>query len=102
MLRHVVMWRFQDEALGLVKPALLDRAKALLLSCAEVVPGIRVFEVALATPGMDCSADLVLHMVLDDEAALLAYQQHPDHVAIKPFMKAAVQERRCMDYFFEP
>ncbi len=101
MLRHVVMWRFHEEAMGLPKPELLQRAHALLLSCAQVVPGIHAFEVALATPGMDCSADLLLHMVVDNAAVLAAYQQHPAHVAIKPFMKAAVQERRCMDYFFE-
>jgi Stress responsive A/B Barrel Domain len=38
---------------------------------------------------------------VDNAAVLAAYQQHPEHVAIKPFMKAAVQERRCMDYFFD-
>ena len=83
------------------RPTNLGKAKALLLSCAQVVPGIRTFEVATATPGMDCTNDLVLHMLLDDAQVLAAYQNHPDHVAIKPFMKAVVKERRCMDYIVE-
>ena len=98
MIRHIVMWNLHDQAEGSDKATNLQKAQALLLSCAQVVPGIRAFEVATATPGMDCTNDLVLHMLLDDAQVLSDYQNHPDHLAIKPFMKAVVKERRCMDY----
>ena len=98
MIRHIVMWKLQDHAEGADKAANVEKAKTLLLSCAKVVPGIRSFEVATATPGMECTNDLVLHMLLDDAQVLAAYQNHPDHLAIKPFMKAVVKERCCMDY----
>ena len=98
MIRHIVMWNLHDQAEGAAKATNLQRAKDLLLSCAQVVPGIRSFEVATATPGLDCTNDLVLHMLLDDAQVLAAYQNHPDHLAIKPFMKAVVTERRCMDF----
>ena len=101
MIRHIVMWNLQDHAEGVDKATNLAKAKALLLSCATVVPGIRAFEVATATTGLDCTNDLVLHMLVDDAQVLAAYQNHPDHVAIKPFMKAVVKERRCMDYIVE-
>ena len=98
MIRHIVMWNLKDHAEGADKAANLEKAKALLLSCAQVVPGIRTFEVATAAPGMDCTNDLVLHMLLDDAQVLADYQIHPQHVGIKPFMKAVVKERRCMDF----
>ncbi len=98
MLRHIVMWQLHPQAEGADKASNLAKAKALLLSCAQIVPGIRTFEVATATPGMDCTSDLVLHMLVDDAQVLAAYQNHPQHVAIKPFMKAVVRERRCMDF----
>jgi hypothetical protein len=98
MIRHIVMWNLHEQAEGADKAVNLVKAKALLLSCANVVPGIRAFEVATATPGMDCTNDLVLHMLVDDAQVLAAYQNHQDHLAIKPFMKAVVKERRCMDY----
>ena len=101
MIRHIVMWNLHDHAEGADKATNLRTAKELLLSCAKVVPGIRAFEVASATPGMDCTNDLVLHMLVDDAQVLAAYQNHPDHLAIKPFMKAVVQERRCMDFIVE-
>jgi hypothetical protein len=101
MIRHIVMWNLLEQAEGADKATNLEKAKTLLLSCAQVVPGIRAFEVATATPGMDCTNDLVLHMLLDDAKVLAAYQNHPQHVAIKPFMKAVVKERRCMDFNVE-
>jgi hypothetical protein len=101
MIRHTVMWSLHKHAEGADKASNVKKAKALLLSCAQVVPGIHAFEVATATPGMDCTHDLVLHMLLDDAQVLAAYQNHPQHVAIKPFMKAVVQERCCMDFYVD-
>jgi hypothetical protein len=98
MIRHMVMWRLHDQAQGADKAANLAKAKDVLLSCAQVVPGIHTFEVATATPGMDCTHDLVLHMLVDDAQVLAAYQKHPQHQAIKPFMQAVVLERCCMDF----
>jgi hypothetical protein len=98
MIRHIVMWNLHPQAQGADKASNLQKAQDLLLSCAQVVPGIRAFEVATATPGMDCTHDLLLHMLVDDAQVLAAYQNHPQHVAIKPFMKAVVQERCCMDF----
>ena len=101
MIRHIVMWNLHEQAEGADKAANLEKAKALLLSCAQVVPGIRAFEVATATPGMDCTHDLLLHMLLDDAQVLAAYQNHPDHLAIKPLINAIVQERSSMDFIVE-
>jgi hypothetical protein len=98
MIRHIVMWQLHEQAEGAQKVLNIEKAKGLLMSCSQVVPGIREFEVATATPGMDCTHDLVLHMLVDDAQVLAAYQNHPQHVAIKPFMKAVVRERCCMDF----
>lgn len=98
MLRHIVMWTLHEQAEGADKAAHIAKAKAELLSFAQLVPGIRGFEVGTATPGMDCTCDLVLNMLLDDAQVLAAYQNHPQHQAIKPFMKSVVKERRCMDF----
>jgi hypothetical protein len=40
----------------------------------------------------------VLYSEFADKAALDAYQHHPDHVAIKPFIGAVRLERQCVDY----
>lgn len=98
MLKHIVMWKFKDQAAGADKAKNLAKAKVLLESCAQVVPGTLKFEVAIAQPGLECTYDLVLYSEFTDAAALDAYQNHPQHVAIKPFIGAVRQERQCMDY----
>ena len=98
MLTHIVMWKFKPEAEGADKAANLVRAKALLDACAGLTPGMRMPEVAIAQPGLECTYDLVLYAEFDDAAALDAYQNHPQHLAVKPFIGAVRLERQCMDY----
>jgi hypothetical protein len=98
MIRHIVMWNLHDHAEGADKAANVEKAKAALLSCSQVVPGIHTFEVATATPGMDCTNDLVLHMRVDDAQVLAAYQNHPQHIKLKSVMNALAKERFCMDF----
>ena len=98
MLKHIVMWKFKPEAEGADKADNLVRAKALLDACAGLTPGMRMLEVAIAQPGLECTYDLVLYAEFDDAAALDAYQNHPQHLAVKPFIGAVRLERQCMDY----
>ena len=98
MLTHIVMWKFKPEGEGADKAANLVRAKALLDACAGLTPGMRMLEVAIAQPGLECTYDLVLYAEFDDAAALDAYQNHPQHLAVKPFIGAVRLERQCMDY----
>jgi len=97
-LRHIVMWTLKDEAEGQPKQVNVQKARDLLLSCAHLVPGIELFEVGDHTEGLECTADLILNSVFKDTDTLQAYQNHPTHVALKPFMKAVVLQRQCMDY----
>ena len=98
MVKHLVMWKMKDHAEGADKAANAAKLKALLDDCRDLVPGIVEFEVALARPGLEATYDVVLYSVFDDKAALDAYQDHPKHVALKPFIGAVRLERQCMDY----
>jgi hypothetical protein len=98
-LHHIVMWALKEEAQGQSKAQNMQKAREVLMSCSSLVPGIEHFEVGLKTDGLDCTCDVILNSVFKDEAALSAYQNHPDHMAIKPFMKAIVAQRQCMDFW---
>lgn len=98
MIKHIVMWKFHDRAEGADRAQNLRKAKALLDACAQLAPGTLKFEVALAEAGMECTVDLVLYAEFTDTAALNAYLDHPQHLALKPFIAAARLERQCMDY----
>lgn len=98
MIKHIVMWQLKDHAEGADKAANALKLKALLDSCASLVPGMHKFEVAIAQPGLECTYDVILYSEFASREALDAYQNHPDHVAIKPFVGAVRQSRQCMDY----
>ena len=98
MIKHIVMWKLKEHAEGADRAANAARMKALLDGCRDIVPGIVEFEVALASPGLEATYDIVLYSVFADKAALDAYQDHPQHVAVKPFIGAVRLERQCMDY----
>ena len=98
MIKHIVMWKLQDHAEGADRATNAVRMKARLEECRDIVPGIVEFEVALARPGLEATYDVVLYSVFESRAALDAYQDHPKHVALKPFIGAVRAERQCMDY----
>lgn len=97
MLQHIVIWKIKATPEG-SREDNIAKARSLLDACAQLVPGIVRFEVATAQPGMECTYDLVLNSSFTDRDALAAYQNHPSHAALKPFMRAVVLERQCMDY----
>jgi quinol monooxygenase YgiN len=98
MIKHIVMWKLKEHAEGADRAANAAKMKSLLDGCRDVVPGIVEFEVAVAQPGLEATYDIVLYSVFADKAALDAYQDHPKHVAVKPFIGAVRLERQCMDY----
>jgi heme-degrading monooxygenase HmoA len=98
MLKHIVMWKLKDHAEGADKATNAARLKQLLDGCSNLVPGIAEFEVAVAQPGLEATYDVVLYSVFADRESLAAYQEHPDHVALKPFIGSVRLERQCMDY----
>jgi hypothetical protein len=98
MIKHIVMWKLKDFAEGQDKAANAQEMKEKLDACASLVPGTLKFEVALAQPGLEATYDVVLYSEFADKAALEAYADHPDHVALKPFIGAVRESRQCMDY----
>jgi hypothetical protein len=98
MIRHIVMWKLKDHAEGADRAANLVKMKTLLDSCAGLVPGMLGFTTAIAQPGFEATYDIVLDSSFASMEALDAYQSHPQHVAMKPFIGAIRLERQCMDF----
>ena len=98
MIKHIVMWKLKEHAEGADRATNAARMKTMLDACAGLVPGILKLEVVLAQPGLEATYDVLLYSEFADRAALDAYQQHPDHVALKPFFGAVREARQCMDY----
>ncbi len=91
MIRHVVIWQLIDAADAL-------RFKALLDSCAQLVPGMLRFEVGIRSPGLEANADVVLVSTFTDAAALDAYQNHPQHKRVSAQLGPLRSARHIVDH----
>lgn len=98
MLKHIVMWKLKDQALGMDKAALGAELKRRLEALVGQVPSIRSFEVGLNVVPSDTARDVVLVSAFDDLAGLNAYVEHPAHQEVVAFVKQVVDERRAADY----
>ena len=98
MIKHIVMWKLKEHAEGADRASNARKMKNLLDACAGIVPGILKLEVALAQPGLEATYDVVMYSEFADKAALDAYQDHPQHAALKPFIGAVREARQCVDY----
>ena len=101
MITHIVMWQLKEHAEGADKATNVQKMKALLESCRDLVPGILRLDVAVAQPGLEATCDVVMVSEFESVAALDAYQTHPHHVGMKPFIGAIRLTRHCMDYASE-
>jgi len=91
MVKHIVMWKLKDKAEA---PALKERLESL----DGRIPGLFHLEVGIDFLESEQSADLVLVAELENHKALNAYQQHTEHQAVVPLVKAAAISRTVVDY----
>lgn len=98
MIKHIVMWRLNDSANGKSKKENTIELKKKLLAMKNKVPGLIHIEVGLDFSNEKDSCDVVLYSEFENLKALNEYQIHPEHEAIKNWLKAVRYERRVVDY----
>ena len=99
MIKHIVMFRFQETALERTKEENLLEAKWRLEALTKSVPTLLSAKVEINDEVADQSNyDLVLFTEHEDWKGLDAYQTHPAHLEVAKFIKEVRSERACVDY----
>ena len=98
MVKHIVFWKLKAEAHGHSAGENARAIKAKLEALQGRIPGLLKIEVGIDFGQSDSSCDLALYAELESRAALDAYQTHPEHKAIMPFIAESRSERRVVDY----
>lgn len=91
MIKHIVMWKLRDKTAA-------TEIKARLEALNGRIPGLIRLEAGIDFLESEQSADLVLYAELESRAALDAYQNHSEHLAVVPLVKAAAVSRTVVDY----
>lgn len=96
MIKHIVMWRLDEQAGDKVHNAL--RLKEMLEGLNGRIPGLLKLEVGIDFSREGESSDVVLYSEFESRQALADYQKHPAHAEVAPFVKSVRAERRIVDY----
>ena len=98
MVKHVILWQFNDELSEQEKTELKATIKKELLALVGVVPGL--LDITVNTEPLETSnADWMLDCTLESFEALKGYATHPAHVAVaKNYILPNSKTRICMDY----
>ena len=98
VVKHIVFWKLKAEAHGQPAAENARAIKAKLEALQGRVPGLLKIEVGLDFSRSDSSCDLALYSEFESRAAVDAYQAHPEHKAVMPFIAESRSERRVVDY----
>ena len=101
MIKHVIMWKLKDEAMGRTK---LENAKIIkekLEALVGVIDEIKALEVGInINDGDEVVYDACLISEFDDLDALNRYKVHPEHQKVSEFVKEVRVARTSIDYEF--
>jgi hypothetical protein len=98
VIKHIVMWTLKEEAEGNVAAENAAKIKTMLEALGGRIEGLRSIEVSFNIVASDPECHIILCSVHDDVDALNGYQNHPEHQACLPFVKAVAASRKAVDY----
>ena len=98
MIKHIVMFRLKESALGRIKNENLQELKILLESLQEKIPVVKSLEVGINMGKSASASDIALYSEFDDMQALENYRIHPEHVKVVDYIDKVCSERRVADY----
>ncbi len=98
MIKHIVMWRFEEKAEGEEKSVNIQKARQMLGSLLGEIPEIEFLQVGINENPSAAAYDLVLVTEFESWEALSWYQEHPAHKKVAAFIKSVVADRAVVDY----
>ena len=97
MIRHVVMWKFKEDAEGKTRAQNMEIVRERLYALVPLIPEIKKMEVGFDVKHTEASMDLMLLTEFDDLDSLAVYADHPDHLAVGAYVRAVTEKRVVLD-----
>lgn len=98
MVKHIVMWKLKEEALGKSKGHNAEKIKELLEALDNDIDGLLNIEVGVNICDSDQSFDVVLYSEFENQKSLDDYQKHPKHLEVGAFIVEVREDRVVVDY----
>ena len=97
MIRHVVMWRFEEFAEGKTRQQNMEYIRDRLMALLPIIPEIKKMEIGFDVLHSDMSYDMILITEFDSMDTLSYYKNHPDHVAVSQYVEKVRTSRVVCD-----
>ena len=98
MVKHIVVWDLKVEAGGKTAIENASAMKSQLEALVGIVPGLITLEVNCHQVDGPAQTSIALYSEFNSWGDLDVYQTHPDHEAIKPFVRSVTADRKLVDY----
>ena len=97
MIRHICMFKLQEENKAANLKELLERVQVL-----QTIEQVKHFEVQCNGEDLpDDNYEVALIFDFTDKEGLETYRVHPLHRAFGDFVKKIRESRACIDYYFD-
>ena len=100
MFKHIVFWKFAEEAEGRAKQENMDIVKEGLLSLRGKVETLVSAEVGQDVLHTDASSDMCLICTFNDREGFIVYRDHSEHLKVLAYIKKVITERKIIDFEF--
>lgn len=97
MIRHVVMWKFKDEAEGKTKEENMQIVRDALFALLPIIPELKLMEIDCDISHTEMSYDMMLTTEFDSVADMKVYAEHPAHKKVQAYVKAVRESRVVLD-----
>ena len=97
MIRHVVMWKFKEEAEGNTRLQNMERVRDALYALVPKIPEIKKMEIGFDEKHTDASMDLMLLTEFESLETLAYYAEHPEHLKVSGYVRKVTESRVVLD-----
>lgn len=101
ILKHIVMWRFLEEAEGRTREENMRLVAEKLRALVGVAPTLLSLEVGEDVLRSPQSGDMALICEFNSIEDMHAYRDFPAHAEISAYIKKVTSERTVADFFTE-
>lgn len=97
LIKHIVMWKFHENAHGKTKKENIEIAGGMLTALKEKIDVLKSIEFH-ANVGSDKNFDAVLITTFENLEDLQKYAVHPEHVKVGEYISVAASARSAVDF----
>ncbi len=98
MIKHIVMWRFKEEAEGRTKLQNMELVRDRLYALVPLVPQIKNMEIGFDFGHTPMSYDMMLYTEFESKEDLNIYAVDGEHAKVKKIVAATTEARVVLDY----